>query len=76
MLAQGQIEPRFPFEHRLRMCELTEAPLTVVGTHAGMACAIERNAFHHHVDAYLIDATTTLLLGLHDSICPFHVLGE
>ena len=56
VLAKRQIHARSAGEHRLRMRELTEAPLAVVRAHAGVTGAVERHALDHHVDTDLVDA--------------------
>ena len=76
MFPEWQVETSPTFEDSLGMGELTETPLAVVGSHAGMTRAVEGDAFHHHVDAYFVDATATVLLGLHHPLGPFHILGK
>ena len=76
MFPQREVEAGEAAEDGLGVGEFAEAPFAVVGAHAGVAGAVEGNALHHHVDADLVDAATTVLLGLHGAVGPFHVLGK
>ena len=76
MFAERKVEMRTASEDCLRVCELTEPPFSVVCSHAGMACSVERHPFDHHMDADLVDATSAELLCLHDAVCPAHIARE
>lgn len=76
MLSQRQVEARAAFEHGLRMRELAETPLAMIGAHTRMPRAVERYSLHHHVDTHLVDATAPKLLGAHDTVSPSHILGK
>ena len=76
MLAQREVEASEAAEDGLGVGEFAEAPLAVIGAHAGVAGAVEGNALHHHVDADFVDAAAAVLLGAHDATGPSDVLGE
>ena len=76
MVAQGKVEAGAAPQNSLRVRELAETPLAMVGAHARMARPIERNTFHHHVNAHLVDAAAAILLGLHGAFCPFYIFGK
>ena len=76
MFAERKVEMRATFQYRLRVRELAESPFAVVRAHAGMACSVERHTFDHHMNAYLVDATASELLCLHDAVRPTHILRE
>ena len=59
-----------------RMREFPEAPFTVIGAHAGVACAVEWDIFDHELQANLVDAAASVLLCGHDMLCPAEVFGE
>ncbi len=76
MLTQRQVELCVSSQHSAWVCELQEPPLAVVGTHTGVAGAVERRTFDHHVETYFVDASAAELLRLHDFVCPLDIFGE
>ncbi len=76
VFAQRQVEPVAAFEYGLRVSELAEPPFAMVCTHTRVACAVERDAFDHHVDADFVDASTAELLGAHYGVRPSRVRCE
>ena len=60
MFTQRQVEPCAAHQHRRGVSKLAEAPLTVVGTHAGVTRPIEGHALHHQMNTHLIDAAASI----------------
>ena len=76
MFAEEQVEVGAADEDGRGVREFAEAPLAVVGAHAGVAGAAEGNTLGHDLEADLVDAATAVLLRGHDAARPFHILGK
>ena len=48
----------------------------MICAHSRYACAVEWHAFDHHMQAHLIDASSTILASRHNPVGPRDILGE
>ena len=76
MFSKWKIPEGSALKHCLRVSELAESPFAVVCAHATVSGSIKRYALDHHVDAYFVDAASSILKGFHNPVCPFHILGK